>query len=190
MAAPVDFVPSCWRARKARDRAAGRFEALYLTHEAEMFRYLARRVGVSSAEAVLAEVFAVAWQRFVDRDRAVPVRDWLLGIAIEQLQRCEEVERGHLLRFAATGVDPLAGPTRRDRPHDGFAPVVARALAELTSTDRDVLTLHLWTGISHEGIAEVLGIEPRGVAARIERAGRFVRGRVDRARADAGRDRD
>jgi RNA polymerase sigma-70 factor (ECF subfamily) len=188
MAVPVDLESCCWCSRKARARAASRFEVLYLDHEAELFRYVARRVGPATAETALAEVFALAWQRFAERDGGVTPRNWLIAIAIEQLRRGSDAELDHLRRFATTGIDPLASGSTSLRADELLAPVVAGALAELSGADRDVLTLHLWVGMSPESIAEVLGLEACRVAARLDRAGRFVRGRIERARAELDAD--
>jgi DNA-directed RNA polymerase specialized sigma24 family protein len=153
---------------------------LYLAHEVELFRYVARRVGSRRAETVLAEIFAVAWQQFGQLDGDVAPGVWLLAIAIEELRRCGPAELDHLRRFAATGVDPSTGV----RSSDPLAAAVAGALAELSTADRDALTLHLWARIPHESIATIVGLDRRAVVAQVDRADRFVRQRVERARVE------
>src|SRR5215510_555139 len=59
----------------------GCFGALFDRHATVVFRYLVRRVGVDEADALLGEVFRVAFEKRATYDTArMNARPWLYGI--------------------------------------------------------------------------------------------------------------
>ena len=73
-----------------------------------------------------------------------------------------------------------AGRTARPEP-SADAGWLAEALPKLSETDRDVLTLTAWEGLSHAEAAQVLGCSATAVAVRLHRA----RGRLEALRPAA-----
>lgn len=137
---------------------AAAFERLFAAHEEEVYDYLARRLDPVAAERVAAEVFAAAWLRFCHRDPAGSPRTWLFGIAMERVGVHRGLETAQLDRLARQRVPPR-GMT-----------AVARALADLDPLDRDMLTLHVWAGVEHESVAELVGLPVAATRHRIARA--------------------
>jgi RNA polymerase sigma-70 factor (ECF subfamily) len=153
-------------ARVRGGRSARAFEQLYLENEPLLYRYLARRLDPDAAEQTVAEVFALAWQRLPARDPAITVRTWLLGLAVERLATRRADELAWLRQLANPSI---AAVTPCSHPH------VAHALAQLDPIDRDMVTLHVWAGVSRETVALLTGVPAESVHGRIDRAHSFVR---------------
>ena len=80
-------------ARSLSDREA--FAALFDRHTALIHRYAARRLGAEGADDVMAEPFAVAFQRRRDYDLGrVDARPWLHGIATNLIRNHRRAEEG------------------------------------------------------------------------------------------------
>jgi RNA polymerase sigma factor (sigma-70 family) len=143
---------------------------LYERHAPVVFRYLARRAGPLAAEDLLSEVFIAALSassRVVAHDSgsALP---WLYGIGLNVLRRHFRQQR------PAPGVtgdfgmdwdavdDRLVAWAERGR--------LRAALAVLTDSDRELLLLVGWEGLSQAEAATALGISPGAARARLHRA--------------------
>lgn len=159
----------CGRKRSANARAAAAFESFYFDHEAELYGYLARRLDATTAEAVAVECFTLAWAGFATRDHSVHAQTWLFGLALERMRMRRHDELEHLHRLARTDLD------RKDLS-DGAQ--VAGALAQLDADDRDMLTLHVWAGVSHETVASLIGLPAGIVERRVTGAYEFVQSRA------------
>jgi RNA polymerase sigma-70 factor (ECF subfamily) len=152
-----------------------RFELLYAKYASTVKAYVLRRVEASTADDVVAEVFVVCWRRFEE----VPPDPlpWLLAVARRVLstQRRGERRRGALHdRLATTApsaslaafVEPPGGVTDMG---DG---VLAAALAQLSETDRELLLLIAWDGLTPAQAAIVLDVKPATARVRLLRARR------------------
>jgi len=143
---------------------------LYERHAPAVFRYLARRAGPPAAEDLLSEVFTAALsssRRVVAHDSgsALP---WLYGIALNVL-------RGHFRQQ-----QPTTGVTRDfgmdwdavDDRLDAWAERgrLREALAVLSSSDRELLLLVGWEGLSQAEAATALGISHGAARVRLHRA--------------------
>src|SRR5258708_5042737 len=103
----------------AADRAA-RFERLYSTVFPEIAGYVRRRCGGAEADAVLAQVFALAWRPLGDVPPPPPPQDrlWFCGVPRKALADAERsARRRHRLglRLAAEALvasQPVASPDR------------------------------------------------------------------------------
>jgi RNA polymerase sigma factor (sigma-70 family) len=156
------------------------FAVIYDRHFAEIYRYVARRIGGQVADDVAAEVFVVAFRR---RERFDPlrgrVRPWLYGIAtnlIGQHRRDEKRRYDVLARVAADGA--VEGPEDRVATRVTAQAVheqLTRALGDLAHGDRDVMLLAALGGLGYDEIAEALGIPGGTVASRLHRARRKLR---------------
>jgi RNA polymerase sigma-70 factor (ECF subfamily) len=188
-----------------------RFELLYAKHGPAVKAYVLRRAEVSAADDVVAEVFLVCWRRF--DDVPVDPLPWLIGVARRVLstQRRGERRRGALHErlaqragealvatpetlvedlprtFVADGTGDSPGATRRigDGSLAGLNDAaLAGALARLSATDRELLLLVAWEGLSPGEAAAVLGIKPATARVRLLRARRRLTQALSRERSD------
>jgi RNA polymerase sigma-70 factor, ECF subfamily len=179
-----------------------RFELLYAKYAPVVKAYVLRRAEVSTADDVVAEVFVVCWRRFEE----IPVDPlpWLLGVARRVLstQRRGERRRGALHERLTQTV----GGSIVEAPDDFAAEAsgstgetaqsedgvlagmtdagLAGALARLRESDRELLLLIAWDGLSPAEAAAVLGIKPATVRVRLLRARRRLTQALSRERSD------
>jgi RNA polymerase sigma factor (sigma-70 family) len=152
-----------------------RFTAVYDRYFDDIYRYVAGRLDVQAADDLAAETFLVA---FRGRDRFDPergnLRPWLFGIATNLVARHRRKEARHYRALARTGTD-RAAESHEDHVVASVAaervrPRLARALAALAQGERDVLLLVALGQLSHEEVAEALGISYGTVGSRLSRA--------------------
>jgi RNA polymerase sigma-70 factor (ECF subfamily) len=159
---------------------------LYERHARVVFRYLARRAGLSAAEDLLSEVFITALSasaRVVAHDSgsALP---WLYGIALNVL-------RAHFRRQP-----PSAGVARDlgmdwdavDERLDALAERgrLRTALDGLADSDRELLLLVAWEGLSPAEAAAALGISQVAARSRLHRARKRAMKALQQSRAAPG----
>ncbi len=144
-----------------------RFDAMYAAHAGAVLSYARRRARATDAEDVLAEVFVVAWRRLDE----VPddARIWLLGVARRVLAnqrrgRTRQLAVQHRLAVGEPGHAPAIDTRGASR--------VAQALDRLSESDRELLLLLAWEGLSNDEAAQVLRIRPRTLRVRLHRARR------------------
>ena len=140
-----------------------RFEALYAEYYGRVLGYVARRVPRAVVADVVADVFLVVWRRLEQvPDEPLP---WLLGVARKTL--ANEMRGG---RRRAALVDALE---QEPREHDAELPVrlhaLAEAVARLGETDRELLRLIAWDGLTAREAALVLGISHVACRGRLHR---------------------
>ena len=152
-----------------------RFEAIFRRYFGRIHQYLAARVGSRIADDLAAEVFTIA---FAQRQRYDLARDcarpWLYGIAtnlVGTYRRKEQRRYRALARAHAQGVALSEEDLVNDRVSAAAAgPALARALAGLSSGDRDVLLLVAVAGLDNQEVAQSLGIPYGTVCSRLSRA--------------------
>jgi RNA polymerase sigma factor (sigma-70 family) len=161
------------------------FEVLFERHAAIVLRYLQLRVGYGLAEELMAETFVRAFdsrRRFdLRRTSALP---WLYGIASNLIRMHFRTEERRLRAYrAAAGLDIRASDLTQESVErvyaSDLAPALAAALAALPTAQTDVLLLHTYADLTHEEIAEALGISTGLVRKRLHRARRFMEERLD-----------
>jgi RNA polymerase sigma factor (sigma-70 family) len=154
-----------------------RFTAVYDRYFRDIYRYVAGRLDVQAADDVAAETFLVAFGR---RGRFDParggLRPWLFGIATNLVARHRRAEARHLRALAGAG----AASGRPADSHEARVvaavaaqrqqPQLARALAQLTAGERDVVLLVALSQLSHDEVAQALGISYGTVGSRLSRA--------------------
>jgi len=174
----------------ASERDPEAFGALFDRHATVLFRYLVRRVGRDEAEALLGEVFRVAFEKRATYDCAYAnARPWLYGIATNLLARHRRREArriGAMARLAVQQPGATDSSGRVDEVIDAreLWPRVADAIAELPSDERDALILYVWEELSYEAIATALGTPIGTVRSRLNRARQTLR----ELRATSGRE--
>lgn len=151
---------------RQRDRGT-RLDELFTAHAGDVYAFAARRTSRSMAEDVVAETFLVAWRRLDSVPE--PAKPWLLAVARRVLanQRRSAGRRLALVDRLAAG-SPDEQTTVADRP--STRPEVLTALAALSPSDRDAITLIAWDGLEAEEAATVLGCTRAAFYVRFHRA--------------------
>jgi RNA polymerase sigma-70 factor, ECF subfamily len=135
-----------------------RFEQIYEEHHDAVRAYVRRRAPEDLVEDIVADVFVVALRR-ID-DVPTPELPWLYGVARKTLANARR--RTH-------AAAPLAHEVAHD-PDPVADPQLARAFAELSHADREVLRLVAWEGLSLRDAARVLECSPVACRVRYHRA--------------------
>ena len=154
----------------------GRFGAVFDRHATVVFRYLVRCVGVDDAEALLGDVFRVAFEKRATYDCERPnARPWLYGIATNLLAHHR---RSEARRMGATARLLARRPAGDDKTHEiidrldaeELWPHVVDAVAPLPEGERDALLLYVWEELSYDEIARALDVPVGTVRSRLNRA--------------------
>ncbi|MGI5269613.1 RNA polymerase sigma factor [Nonomuraea sp. CA-218870] len=173
MSTDAEVIEQSWR-----DPAA--FSTLFDRHAPALHRYVTRRLGDSLADDLVAETFLAAFRRRDRYDvRHADARPWLYGMAANLIGKHRRTEIRSYQALARTGVDDVvesyadrvdarvsASATQRD---------LARALAELSPDERDVLLMTAWADLGYEEVAQALGIPVGTVRSRLHRARKKTR---------------
>lgn len=173
--------------------APAAFAGIFDRHAAELLGYVVRRVGVAEGEAVLGELFRVAFEsrsRY-DLSRA-DARPWLYGIAANlvmkhyrsigryqaALERLAQRRENTPVPFDERVVDKVVTTQ--------LWPRVTGAIDDLPDHDREVLLLYAWQRLSYAEIAEALDIPVGTVRSRLNR----VRNALRELRESSGKESD
>jgi RNA polymerase sigma factor (sigma-70 family) len=160
----------------AREAERERFEAVFKANARPVLGYALRRVTEpADAADVVAETFLVAWRRIEDVPAGDGTRPWLLGVARRVLAN---QRRGQLRRSRLGEV--LAEQLRQELKFDDVlvtsqAQLVASALRRLDDSDREVLQLSAWEGLTPSQVAIAISIPAVTVRSRLHRARRRLR---------------
>jgi RNA polymerase sigma factor (sigma-70 family) len=143
---------------------------LYERHAPAVFRYLARRAGPLVAEDLLSEVFTAALDA---RERVVVHRSgsalpWLYGIAMNVLHRHFRHRTPSSVADPGQVMDWDAVDTRLDAQAQRGR--LRGALGTLSDSDRELLLLVAWEGLTSADAAAVLGISRVAARSRLHRA--------------------
>ena len=144
-----------------------RLERLFEQHYAAVLAYGLRRAPRAMAEDVASETFVIAYRR-IDEVPAAAL-PWLYGVARRVLanERRAETRRDQLTRALE-----LVANSGRTEAAQGVPRELLAALADLPDTDREVLLLAAWEGLSSEEAAAVVGCSRVAMRARLSRARR------------------
>ncbi len=151
------------------------FALLYDRHAAALHRYVARRLGDSAADDVVAECFLAAFGRRDRYDLArADARPWLYGIAANVIGKHRRAEVRLLTALARTGAD-LVAECHADRVDSRVTAAALQreltaVLAGLPAGDREVLLLIAWADLSYAEVAQALAIPVGTVRSRLNRA--------------------
>lgn len=145
-----------------------RFEQLYTDEAADVLRYARYRVGPHLAEDIVAETFALAWQKL---DRVPdPARPWLLATARRVSANQLRARRRRLAHELALSELDVAGPSATDdvdRRRD-----LLGAMRRLAPLDREAVLLVTWHDLSNGEAATVMDCSVTAFAVRLHRARR------------------
>lgn len=164
--------------RLAQAGSADAFAALYRRHGRRIYNYLFRRTADwSAAEELLSTVFLEAYRRrdvIADGEKIVP---WLFGIATKvannhnrRLRRAQRLAARLLLNSASAAA---ADASERAAARETMQRLLTD-LRRLPRTQRDVIGLCVWSGLSYEEAAEALQVPVGTVRSRLARAKRAL----------------
>jgi RNA polymerase sigma factor (sigma-70 family) len=151
------------------------FTTVYDRYFHDIYLYVAGRLDLQAAEDVAADTFLIA---FGHRDRFVAergsLRPWLFGIATNLVARHRRKEARHYRALSRMAPAPAA-EGHEDRVltsvyAERMRPLLAAGLAALSPGERDVLLLVALSQLSHEDVAQALGISYGTVGSRLSRA--------------------
>jgi RNA polymerase sigma factor (sigma-70 family) len=147
--------------------AEARFRALFIESCAAIRRYgLHRGLDRADSDELVAEVFTIAWRRFDDvPDDAVP---WLFGVARNVLRNMRRSQRRKARLLERLPRPEVALSQEADSGSD--ASRVRAALASLDESDRELLALIAWDGLTPQQAATVVGRTPGATRVRLHRA--------------------
>jgi RNA polymerase sigma factor (sigma-70 family) len=126
------------------------------------------------AAEIVAETFATLWRRFDASPPGTELRPWLFGVARRVIanQRRGEQRRSALGNRLIENFDRSAFETIGP-PDDSGA--LTRAFASLNESDRELLSLVAWEGLTREELAVALGTSRAVVRLRLHRASKRLR---------------
>lgn len=158
------------------------FDRLYRSSRDDLFAYVAGLLrDDSAAEEVTALAFERAYRkrRSFDPERGEP-RAWLFGIArnaaLDELRR-----RGRQAELSADPADPDATATAEGAERSELRLAVAAALTGLAGSERELIALKYFAGLTNSEIAQVLGTTESNAGTRLHRAMNKLREACDGA---------
>ena len=165
-------------------RRRAKMDALFTAHAADVYAFALRRTSRTAAQDVVSETFLVAWRRF-DSVPDAP-RPWLLGVARRVLANQRRMDgRQIAVRTRLGSPKPMA--SQQDAPELAESAAqtsdsnVLAALAALTPSERDAITLVAWDGLTAEEAAIVLGCSRAAFYVRMHRARRRLAAALGKA---------
>jgi RNA polymerase sigma-70 factor (ECF subfamily) len=153
-----------------------RFTAIYDEHRPQVYAYAVSRAGRQLADDIVGDTFLVAWRRL----DAVPAAalPWLLGVArnVVRERYRDEARQVSLAAELRAWVTEAAGDVA-----DGVAERVAvlAALGGLAESDRELITLVAWQGLTPRQAAQVIGCSVATYFVRLHRARKRLRHVLD-----------
>jgi RNA polymerase sigma factor (sigma-70 family) len=160
-----------------------RFERCFARNYADIARYCARRAATpDDAEDVAIEVFATAWRRRHNLPDEPDDRLWLFGIARNVLANAQRAERRRRRLAERLTAEPAPAPIPPPAAGEE-ATALARALAALSRSDRELLLLTGWEQLTPAQIARVLDRPAALVSRRLYRARRRLAAALERGAA-------
>lgn len=162
-----------YKSKTEHDR---QFRLLYERNYAPITAYVRRRVrrGDGSDADIVAEIFVVAWRRFLEVPEQTKELPWLYGVArnlvanhFRSVQRSSALT-DRLMLEERVAFDSSTGSSELEIR-------VRRAVDQLSDLDREIFRLIHWEELSHEEVGLSVGITPKAVERRVARARTKVR---------------
>jgi len=161
---------------KSKGEHERQFRLLYERNYAPITAYVRRRVrrADGSDADIVAEVFVVAWRRFLDVPEVSQELPWLYGVARNLVaNHFRSVQRSAALNDrlqieVSVGTDSSTGSSDLEIR-------VRRAVEQLSDLDREIFRLIHWERLSHEEVGLSVGITAKAVERRVARSRTKVR---------------
>jgi RNA polymerase sigma factor (sigma-70 family) len=157
------------------------FGELFERHADRVYAHCFTRTGSwSMAEDLTSTVFLQAWRRRCEvrfsGDSALP---WLLGVAnnvTRNAQRTLQRYRLLLAKLPPAGDEADIAPDAADRiDQERLAQQLLRAMGGLRQSEREVIALCDWAGLSYADAAVAMGVPEGTVRSRLSRAREHLR---------------
>jgi RNA polymerase sigma factor (sigma-70 family) len=150
-----------------------RFTEMYQRTHSMVLAYACRRAGYDDAREATDEAYLIAWRKF----DAVPVDPipWLIVTVRNNLSDLyRRGKRQDVLFDRLVDARTALGPTGHEGADVAALERVAvlEAVTSLSDSDREVLLLTVWDGLSHRQASTVVGCSPATFAVRHHRARR------------------
>ena len=155
------------------------FQILYERYHGAVFGFLLRSLADrQAAEDLVQETFLRVFVRRQAYRPTAAFRTWLFAIArnllIDRFRKAsgntEAKDAGVLETLPAPEASPLERAEARE-----LAPRLAAAVRQLPSSQREILLLSRFAGLSHDEVAAVTGASPQAVRVALHRALRRLR---------------
>jgi RNA polymerase sigma-70 factor, ECF subfamily len=154
-----------------------RFEELYRRHAADVLAYCARRMSRDEATDAAADVFVVVLRRISEVPQGESALPWLYVVARNVLYNRRRSSRRRV-RLAAklfTTTDAsVPGPEPQVVRNEDHERLIA-AINALPETDREIIRLVQWEGLSREVVAGMFFVSRAAIDQRLSRAYRKLR---------------
>jgi RNA polymerase sigma factor (sigma-70 family) len=161
--------------RKGEDERKRRFDALFEAYSSDVVAYCSwRSCSASDAQDAVAEVFLTAWRRLDELPEGGAARVWLYATARKVLANQRRSSRRRVALHERLAREAASQPQEAS-PADREETLVREALRRLGPTDREILLLTEWEGLSPAQIAKVLGCLTVTARGRLHRARRRFR---------------
>lgn len=158
------------------DEPMCRFRSLYERTFSDIYAYATRALVPDRSEIddVVAEVYLVAWRRIDELPPSPQDRLWLFGVTrnVVRNTRRSAHRRHRLVDRIHRQPHPSAGSS------EPAAVDVTHALQRLSTSEREVMQLVVWEGLSPAEAAEVLHCSVNVVQVRLHRARRRLANRL------------
>ena len=179
---------------QAADEHAGEaFGELFERHADRVYAHCFSRTGSwSMAEDLTSAVFLEAWRRRAEvrfsGDCALP---WLLGVANNATRNAQRTLRRHnllLAKLPPPGEEAdIAADAAARVDQERLAQHLLCAMGGLRQSEREVLALCDWAGLSYAEAAVAMGVPEGTVRSRLSRARQHLRDLAGEAQASAAR---
>ncbi len=165
------------------------FGRVFERHWDAVFRFFERRLGLDPSADLASEVFRIAFERRTSYKigDSVSCRPWLYGIAANLALKERRRFARHLaaldrltLLGAASNEDHASAVVARVDSEKTWSRLQA-ALVALDDTDREMLLLVAWEGVSYGEVAAAFGVPLGTVRSRLHRARVRLRALLDSA---------
>jgi RNA polymerase sigma factor (sigma-70 family) len=163
------------------------FSRLYREQARSILAYALRRVDDrEDAADVVAETFLIAWRRLAEVPAGAEARLWLYAVARRTIAN---LHRSELRRTRLGGrlAESLRTELATQPAADGEAAEALRAMAGLSTEDRELLLLVCWEGLSPNEAAKVIGVSSLAARSRLHRARRRLRALFEGSKPAANR---
>ncbi|OAI43503.1 hypothetical protein AYO38_10735 [bacterium SCGC AG-212-C10] len=153
---------------RLKQREPGAWQELFAQESAALYRYVHSRTGdEGESEDIVSQIFEEAWKHIGSfEDRGLPPRAWLFGIARNLVGTHRRRWLGRPRMLALESLDVPA-----DEPGmDATSMDLARAVASLSRSHSEVITLRFLHGLSIQETAAVLETSVDGIKGRQSRA--------------------
>lgn len=169
------------------DAEAQTFEVLYRKHHAAVLAFAQRRAP-AVADEIVNRVFTYAWQQ-MHHIPANQQRPWLYGVTrnflLAEWRAERRRDRLHSRLRAIPGRRP---PEPADAIDETLNPRIKKVLSQLTESEREILLLVAWEGLSSAEIALVIGCREGTARVRVHRARKRAQNLYENLREDRDSD--